>query len=154
MQSRKNSARTKAAVLPLQSCTEARTRHGPSSYQHCRPHLAFPGLAGTRELREGRASIDRMRSHIASALSTTERGVEKDSKQRGASTASHMVMSEINDLRRAICATKHVGQRITRFRTTKSTSVAWPCRSPHQTPSIASLTGCAGSLAASTSALP
>ena len=40
--------------------------------------------AGTRELREGRASSDRMRSNIASALSTTERGVEKDSQQRTA----------------------------------------------------------------------
>ena len=113
----------------------------------------------TRTQRKARIQRPNALEHRLCTVPTTERGVEKDSQQRtannrGASTSSHTVMSETlrpsrRDLPHQTCrATRHSVQK------NKNTSVAWPYRSPHQTPSIASLTGWAGQLATSTTALP
>ena len=113
----------------------------------------FQGSLHTRNQR-GRASSDRMRSNIASALSTIERSGEGqptgDGKQRGASTVTHMVMSETLQpsrrvLRHQTCRATHRS-----VPNTKNTSIAWPHRSPHQAPSIAFHIGWAVSLATST----
>ena len=66
-----------------------------------------------------------MRSNIASALSTTERGVERDRQQRIANNVGRALRRtqsclRLYDLRSAVCATKHVGQHITRSRTTRT----------------------------------
>ena len=142
-----------SAVTKLYRCTQQTQSISVSSL----PTSSRVSRAGTRNLREGRASSDRMRSNITSALSTTERGMEKDSQQRIANNVGRALRCtqsclRLYDLRGAVCATKHVGQHITQGN--KNTAVTWPHKSPHQTPSLASFTGWAGSLAASTCAQP